>query len=359
MTILKSHVPFSDDFLPPQLVDRDHELSTIERFLEPLKTGQRNPSNLFVTGSVGVGKTTIARFVLASIPKTIPSIHITVSPNTTAYTLASLIARGLFPDFNIKRSTDELISETIKRTSTPTLLVLDEIERMPIEEADPILHHFSRFGKISIIIISRKHDALEKLPEDTKSSLKCRQLLLPPYDKKQLLEILKQRAELGLYPNTVNEETLEEIAEYASYFGNARLAIDILYEAASLADNGKASEITKTFVQSAIAICEKRATIEALRTLPTPHALALKAVIDTSKPQPSTYKRAYIRWINMLQTYGLPEFSFWKFIDVIRDLKKLEFVATQKHGKGRAMGVETILEVPKHIQSVFEEMMRS
>jgi Cdc6-like AAA superfamily ATPase len=356
MSILKSHVPFSDDFLPPQLVDREIELATIERYLDPLKAGNRNPSSLFVTGGVGVGKTTIARFILASIPKTIPSIHITVTPNTTTYTLASQIARSLFPDMNLKRSTDELLDETVKRTVTATLLVLDEIDRMPLEEADPILHFFSRFGKISIIIISRKTDALSKLPEDTKSSLKCRELLLHPYNEEQLMGILRQRAELGLQPNVIDDEALEEIAKYASYLGNARLAIDILYEAASLAESAKVSKISLSIVKSAIAICERRATIEALRTLPITYELALKAIIKESELQPATYRRTYIKWLALLQNHGLPEFSFWKFLDVIAELKKLEFVTTQKHGKGRAMGVETILEVPKHIKDVIKEV---
>ena len=350
--IFKSLIPFSEEYLPPQLIDRESEMRSIERFLQPLKNNCKSPSNLFITGGVGVGKTTTARFVLASIPKTISSIHLTIAPNTTTYNLASLIAKSLHPDLNIKRSTDEMLGECIKRTKNPTLLVLDEIDRAQIGEVEPILHTLSRFGQFNMLIISRRVDALEALPEDTKSSLKCRETLLAPYTEETLLEILKQRAELGLQPNTVSEDALRVIANYAAYFGNARLAIDILYEAASLADSANVPKIDSACAKSAISVCERKAAKQALITLPTTHRIALESIVETLKFQPPTPSNVYYKWLGKLEKDGLPTFSIWKFYNVIAELEKLEFVSKVKHGKGRGRGVETMLQVPKHVQDV-------
>jgi len=85
-------------------------------------------------------------------------------------------------------------------------------------------------------VISRRPDVLYRLHEDTKDSFKYRERVFPPYGRHQLFQILKQRAEMALYPGAVDDDVLYRIAEKAEPVGSARYAIDLLAESASLAE---------------------------------------------------------------------------------------------------------------------------
>jgi len=358
LAIIRSYIPFSDEYIPPVLYGRDAEIYTIHKFLEPLKRQQPTASNLFITGGVGVGKTVVAKFVRLNIPKEINSCYVQLNEQHTTHQILAEISRSFFPDIQIYgRATAELLSDFLNRMQkTPAVVIIDEVDKVPLATLRPILHSFTRLSWMSLILLSRLPGVLTELPVDTKDSLRCRTLVFKPYNKDQLKGILFQRAELALHPNAINEEAVDCIAEYAAYFGNARLAIDILKTACEEAEMSGNTTVTRKEAENAIEIVEEQSLEKAIVDLPLTYRLLLYAIMDISKLQPAEYKRVFYRWQTLLQHAGLPTFSKWKFYDIVLDLKKLDFIKTEKRGRGRGQGFLNVLVIPENMQTILERL---
>jgi len=357
--IIKTRIPFSDEFIPPNIVCRDPDIIVLKRFVEPLTRNEPTISSVFITGGVGVGKTSLAKFVLLNIPAKINYCYIQLRESHTTFGIMSQITKAFLPDMMVtRRSTGDLTSKfLVHMKNKSALVILDEIDKIPLKYLTPILHSFSRESWISFILLSRLPNALDKLPVDTKSSLKCRNLVLKTYNKQELYEILKQRVQLALNPNTIDEDALEKIAEYASCFGNARLAIDILKEACEIAEM-TADRVTVNHVNDAIVTIEESSLETAIADLPQTHNLALKAIIQISERQPAVFKKVLQLWQNKLSMASMPTFSRWKFYDVISDLKKLGMVETSKFGRGRGKGFKTVLKLSDPVKDLFKKQKK-
>jgi len=357
MPIIQTRIPFSDEFVPPALADREIEVMQIKIFLEPLLKNQHNPSSLFICGGVGTGKTTVTRSILLNIPPQILSRYVTIDAKATTHAIASKIARAFFEEIpTYARFWSNIINDLIERIRTPALLLLDEIDKTAINEISPILHTLSRRGNITMLLMSRKPTALNEIPEDTRSSMKCREFCFPPYTKEQLVQILNQRIEYALTPNSVDTDVIQRISEYASHFGNARLAIDLLRTSAELADYCGDPKITLRVVEDAITSIEAKSAEETINNLPTPHKLLLIAIEKISRMQPANFKIVHKLWGNLLAEKGLPAFTIWKFYDTINDLKKLDLLSTDKVGRGRGKGFESILTIPLHVKELMTKI---
>lgn len=353
VAIIRSRVPFSEEFIPSNLVGRDVEITTIRKFLEPLCHNEPTACNLFITGNVGVGKTALTRFVLLNIPSKVNYVYVQLKTWTTTFSLLTQIAKGLVPEASAwRRSTEEFmiqLAENLK--GRPGLIILDEMEKVPSGTLAPILHAFCRESWVSFILISRIPTALDGLPVDTKESLRCRNLHLRPYTKLHLFNILKQRAELALHSGSVSDVELDSIAEYAGCFGSARLAIDILMRACEEAEYQGADKVSIEHVREAIRQSEESTVTTMLLNLPSTHKLALKAINRIERlRQTTTFQEVIKEWQRLLTTSNLSSFSKWKFYDVIADLKKLGLVETVRCGGGRGKGVYTILKLSEQFQ---------
>lgn len=359
--IIKSRIPFSDKFIPPSLVCRDPEIITLKRFLSPLESNEPTVSSMFITGNVGVGKTVVTQYVLLNIPSKINYCYIRLREGDTTHSIISEIAKSFFPDmWTSRRNTSEVIKIFIRQMEGKAgLVVLDEIDNVKIEALKPILHSFSRETWISFILLSRIPKALNELPEDTKSSLKCRTLFFNSYKKEELIEILKQRASIALHENTIDIETIGKIAEYASHFGNARLALDILKEAAEIAEYLGSEKILSDHVEEAIYEIEKHSVIKAITDLPQTHKLAIQAVYKMTTLQPAEFKSTFRLWRKYLNDMRLPAYSRWKFYDVISDLKKLGFLETERIGKGRGRGFTYRIHLDDLLKDVIKELKQN
>ena len=355
--IIKSRIPFADEFLPPNLVCRDVEIIMIKKFLEPLTRNEPIISSLFVTGNVGVGKTALTKFVLLNIPSKINYAYMQLKEGSTTFHIMSQIAKSFLPEIAIsRRSTGDLMTRFLEQMKgRPALAILDEVDKVPIKTLSPILHAFSRETWVSFILLSRLPNALDHLPTDTKSSLKCKNLVLGSYKKDQLLEIIRQRVNLALQPNKIDDEAINKIADYASCFGSARLAINIIREASEEAEMGGAEKVSVNHVEGATALIEEDTIKTTISDLPQTHKLALQTIAQIARVQPATFGRTLKQWQNHLSESKLPQFTRWKFYDVISDLKKLGFVETAKLGKGRGRGFQTVLHITEQVKELFAQ----
>ena len=353
--IIKSLIPFSEDYVPPEVVDRDVEKFELKRFLEPLSEGQMQLYNMLVTGAVGVGKTLLTKFACSNLPTNSVYVRLTENDNTFPKFLSKLIAimslpipiSPYFPSNLALMKFEQYINENGKMKNTSLLIVLDDFDKVPIKAVQPFLHSVPRSTNwCNFLIISRNPAALEPLPSDTKSTLRCRELPLKPYDKETLFKILKQRAELALHnPSYVSDELLQKIAEESTFNGSAREAIEILKTACLLADRLEADKVEEYHLEEAYEEIERRSLEETIRELPINH----KLILACCRQYPRTYEEIYKEWCLQLKSRGLKELSIYRFRDLVADLKKLDIIRPEIKGQGRGRGFSYYLILSPHV----------
>ncbi len=352
-------IPFSEDFIPTQLIDREIERNDIRFFLKPISEGHSQLYNLFVTGSVGVGKTVLSIFVTHELPSRAFYIKLTGYDNTVPRIISKITIIVGSP--SAYRGYSNLAFENlIKHFNTVklgTLLVFDDFDKVPLKAIEGVLHEIPRQTHwCNILIISRVPNALDNLPRDTRSTLQCRELALKPYNAQILHDILVQRAELALTnPHSAPDEVLWKIADQSALSGSAREAIEILKTTCAIAERQGLGKIDERCVDYAFDEIDRRSLIEIVKSLPDYHKLLLQCC----DLYPQTYSKVYQKWKKQVIQKGLRPLSIYRFRDFIADLKKLDLVQSNIKGMGRGRGFSYFLRLPSHVNDITRRIHRA
>jgi len=163
----------------------------------------------------------------------------------------------------------------------------DEGDKLKGDEA---LYNLSRINsnltnaKVSIVGLSNDLKFTDFLDPRVKSSLGEENMIFPPYDASELQDILKQRVEIALKPNTIDDDVIPLCSALAAQeHGDARRALDLLRMSAELAERAGVFKITKKYVKLAQNKIEIDRIIEVVRTLPTQSKLVLLAILLQEK----------------------------------------------------------------------------
>jgi cell division control protein 6 len=171
----------------------------------------------------------------------------------------------------------------IEKEGGVTVIILDEVDKLKGDEA---LYNLSRINsdlknaKVSIVGLSNDLKFTEFLDPRVKSSLGEENMIFPPYDAKELEDILNQRISIALKPDCIDGEVVPLCSALAAQeHGDARRALDLLRISAELAERHKSLRITKKHVRLAQNKIEIDRIIEVVRTLPTQSKFVLHAIL--------------------------------------------------------------------------------
>jgi orc1/cdc6 family replication initiation protein len=252
------------DYIPEELPHRHEQIRSLTRILSPLIKGSR-PSNVFIYGLTGTGKTAVTKFVLNSLVKKsngIQFFYINVRHEDTPYrVLASLleylgirVPRTGLPTSDLYRQ----FTSILKAKNKMTLVVFDEIDSMLKNHGDDLLYKMTRINEylgsslVSIIGITNDVKFVEMLDARVKSSLGEEELIFPPYNAEQLKDILKSRSERAFLEGVVNDEVISLCAAFAAReHGDARRALDLLRVAAEIAERLGETKVKEQHVYEA------------------------------------------------------------------------------------------------------------
>jgi cell division control protein 6 len=238
-------------YAPPEILHREAEIKAIAEAIKPLLEGHTG-DNLFAYGNSGTGKTISAKHVLSELKeatsRVIP-VYINCWETSTQMAIYTKILdclgdsmprRGLATDEVFER-----IKEVMEKGKIAVLVVLDEMDALVFRKEYEVLYSLSRAPvRFGIIGISSTQGLLAKLDTRVTSSLRFTHLEFKPYSTQQITDILAERAKLALAKGSWDYDILEGCAAIGkANGGNVRLALEMLWKAAHLAEKRDAKKI--------------------------------------------------------------------------------------------------------------------
>lgn len=347
-------------YMPEVLPHREREIKELASVLVPALRGE-TPSNVFIYGKTGTGKTAVSKYVGKEllkkgkeIGKKVNFIYLNCEVVDTQYRMLQNIANHLSPSDSdhvpfTGWPTDEVFARVrtmMEKQGGVTIIVLDEVDKLKGDEA---LYNLSRVNtelqnaKVSVLGISNDLKFTEFLDPRVKSSLGEENMIFSPYDAGQLQDILQKRVEMGLRPESINDDVIPLCSAFAAQeHGDARRALDLLRVSAELAERSGAILITNTHVRQAQNKIEIDRITEVVRTLPNQSKLVLFSVLLIERqnkkagvPQMMTTGEVFDVYKELCKKVRYDCLTQRRITDLISELDMLGIITARVISKGR------------------------
>ncbi len=381
-SLFKNKKAMSASFVPDQISHRDEQISQIAEILAPALKLEK-PSNLFIYGKTGSGKTLSVKYTtdnILSVAKEnnipIKVIYINCKLKKVADTVYRLIAE-------IARH----YGKTIPATGLPTdevykiffsaldnkeqllLLVLDEIDQLIKKTGDEIIYNLTRINselknsQISIIGISNDLMFANHIDPRVKSSLSEEELIFPPYNALQIQDILRKRAEESFKEGKIEEGVIPKCAAYAAReHGDARRAIDLLRVAGELAEREHKEKVEIKHIDLAEEKIEKDRIVDVVKTQPKQFQATLYSVFkllhNKIKKKTIFTGDVYDLYKEKCPDMGLRPITQRRISDIIAELDMLGLINAKVISKGRFGRTREIqLAIPTHLLDKVNDLL--
>lgn len=300
-SVFKNKEFISPHYIPEDLPFRDLQIKESINILAPAVNHTR-PGNLFIYGKTGTGKTSTIKKVINKMNEliadnakesnissdSIVTYYVNCRNHNSKYKillkLTSVLCNDNYVGYSASFVYDKVV-DYVRKNEKILIVILDEVDL--IKDVDDTIYALTRAndeltqGGISVIGISNNIMFKEKLDPRTKSSLCEKELVFPPYNAKELQEILKQRSIIGFNENCVDDSAISLAAAYAAQeSGDARTALMLLERAGEIADLSSLLKVTEQEVKDAKTKVEEEIIINMISTLPEQVQLVLYAISD-------------------------------------------------------------------------------
>lgn len=361
-SIFKNKKALTSSFMPSKIPHREEEIKSISNILAPALRGYQ-PSNLFIYGTVGTGKTISIRYVLSQLEEIskgrgIRTVYINCKMKKVSDTEYRLLAQLLkeigefvpetgLPTHLLYRRFFEKIDEK-KQT---IILVLDEIDSLYKKIGDDFLYNLTRVNgemknaTITLVGITNDLSFRDNLDARIKSSLSDEEIIFKPYDALQLKDILAQRVSEGVIEDTISEEIISMCAAMAAQeHGDARRAIDLLRVAGEVAERLGDSQITYKHVELAEEKIDMDRVTETIKLQPKQSQAVMYSIIKLQEKYGSQKKWADTRMLtgDIYEMYkevcarnNLKTLTQRRVSDLIGELDMLGVITAKVISKGR------------------------
>lgn len=286
--IFKNKTALQPDFVPREILARETEITILAEILKDA-LNMEAPSNIFIYGDTGVGKTVITRYTLNLLLKEaedrkckdkIKAVYVNCKTvgtecqalgeiiNTLSYKRVPSKGKGWG-----KHTYYDTLREILNENGGVNIVILDEVDELA-EDAEDILYNLSRTksslgvtnAQVSLIGISNKIEFYEKLDSRIKSSMCQREIFVNPYDAKQLQEILVQRSHYAFFDDVIEDGVINYCAAIAAQeHGDARKAIDLLRASGEIAEKEATKRVTEEHMKKAQIMLELNRTEELIK----------------------------------------------------------------------------------------------
>ncbi len=355
--VFKDKDTLSADFAPENVPHREKQIRELALMVAPVLRGEK-PSNIFMYGKTGTGKSLCIKRVSSSLQETAEStgrklkvIYLNCKMRKVADTEYRLLAQlisffghevpftGLPPNTLYKR-----LFDLLETNGGNVILVLDEIDALLEKVGDDLLYNMTRINqelngaKITIVGISNKVSFIDSLDPRIRSSLSEEEMIFPPYNANELRDILAERSKTAFNENTVDYAVITKCAALAAQEnGDARKALDLLRVAAELAERENGTKVTERHVDTAEEKLDKDRIIEIIRAQPKQSKLVMLGILYLYKKGNKNMQTGvvYELYEKLAIQNGLKTLTQRRVSDLISELDILGVINASVISKGR------------------------
>jgi len=384
-SLFKNKSVFQSNFTPEDVAHRDEQIDQVAKTLAPALKLQK-PSNLFIYGKTGSGKTLTVRYVTKQLAKMsqekqipIKIIYINCKLKKVAdteYRIIAHLARELgksIPATGLP--TDEVYNifhKALEETNSIVILVLDEIDQLIKKAGDGVLYSLTRINteltktQVSIVGISNDLRFTEFLDPRVKSSLSEEELVFAPYNAVQIQQILRQRAQQGFESEVLATGLVEKCAAIAAReHGDARRALELLRVAGEIAERDGSKTVELVHLDHAEQKIESDRVLHTVSTAPKQAQLVMYSLmrITNKMPQnPIFTGQVYEVYQSLSSRAGLRPLTQRRISDVLSELDMLGIIQSKVISKGRygrtreiVVALDTVTR--QHMTQVLQEAL--
>lgn len=355
-SLFKDKTTLQPNFNPKTIKHREKEIEQITKILAP-SLRLNKPSNLFLYGKTGTGKTLSARYVAEQIKEVANKNNLSVNIiyincklkkiTDTEYRLIAQIGRELGNEIpSTGLPTDEVYKtffNTIDNQKQLLILVLDEIDQMVKKIGDNVLYNLTRINtelknaQISIVGISNDLVFADYMDPRVKSSLSEEEIIFAPYDATQIQDILRERAKTAFHEDSIADGVIEKCAAYAAReHGDARRAIELLRIAGELAEREGKNKVELLHLDSAEEKMERDRIVDIVLAQPKQFQATLYSILSvTQKNLIISTGDVYNFYRKLCVKTGLRPLTQRRVSDIIAELDMFGIITARVLSKGR------------------------
>jgi cell division control protein 6 len=343
-------------YTPDNIPHRDEQIKQLAKVLAPAVRKEK-PSNVFIYGKTGSGKTCVGQYVVNQIYETCKKNKLDVNifyinckmkkVADTEYRLIAELARGF--GANVPATglpTEEVYKifiDTIESKNQLLILILDEIDQLVNKVGDGILYNLTRLNselkncEMSFVGISNDLTFTENIDPRVKSSLSEEELVFPPYNAIQLQDILKERAKFAFRKEVIEEGVIEKCAAYAAReHGDARRALELLRVAGELAERDNQVKVSIKYIDEAENKIERDRVLDIIKTQPKQQQLTTYSILEFNNKGKKIFTgEIYDYYMDLCNKVGLKPLTQRRVSDIIAELDMLGIINSKVISKGR------------------------
>jgi cell division control protein 6 len=357
-SFFKDKMVLQSNYVPEAINHRDEQIQHIAKIIAPALRLER-PSNLFIYGKTGTGKTVTVRHTLHNMVDVAKQNDI---PLRYAYVNCKM-KRSADTEYRLIAELARLFGKAVPTTGLPTdevyntfyrsidsqrqiiIIVLDEIDQLVKKIGDEIIYNLTRMNdpahlknaQVCIIGISNDLIFSNNLDPRVKSSLSEEELIFPPYNATQLQHILTGRAAFAFRENVIEEGVIAKCAAYAAReHGDARRALELLRVAGEVAERTGNTKILISHIDEAEEKIERDRIVDVVQTQPKQHHAVLQSILLLAGKRSVVFTGdVYDVYKRVCQDCGLRPLTQRRVSDIIADMDMLGIINAKIISKGR------------------------
>lgn len=372
------------NYTPEQILHRDDQIQQLANILAPCLKGDK-PSNLFIYGKTGTGKTLVAKHVSKQLIKIaeerdlpIKIIYINCKLKKiadTEYRLVAQLSREFGTSIPVTGlPTDEVYNifyKIVEREQKGIILILDEIDQLIGRAGNDILYNLTRINselsKSQITLVGISNDLMftDNLDPRVKSSLSEEELVFPPYNALQIQKILKQRSNEAFRQGVIKQGLIEKCAAFAAReHGDARRALELLRVAGELAERQNDESIELKHLDDAEEKIERDRIIDMIESQPKQYHATLYSVfsIAQNKKKQIFTGEVYELYKKLCLRTDLRPLTQRRISDILAEMDMLgvinaKVISKGRYGRTREISLATTGSINQKIKKILEEQL--
>lgn len=357
-TVFKYKKYLDHRFLPDKLPHREEQIRSVAKYwIEALKNV--TPPDVTIYGKTGTGKTAVAKLAKKQLLHVAKEKNINVrveyircTDYTTEYQVIARLCQQMgqnvpyrgWTKAEVIQAFRNLFKKNVFGKDLILIILLDEIDILLKNDGDGLLYTLTRTDNVAIASISNYVEFKKFIKPRVKSSLRDREIVFPPYNAQQLVDILQERAELSFKENVLDDDVIPLCAAMAAKEeGDARYALDLLRTSGELADEKSSDVVLEEYVREAKDYIEHNKVTDIIMTLPSQQQKVLESLLYlTKRKEEITSGRLYEVYKEVSKGDSV---SYRRIFDFINELEMLGLISTKTVSRGRGKGRTNIIDL--------------